>query len=77
MAWPMGKGVRPVLSIQLCVREAWLGSPGVLLRTQAVHSEGGIWDYSQSLKGFTSTINMNSGKVNGDKIEGGGLHILT
>lgn len=40
MAWPMGKGVRPVLSIQLCVKEAWLASLGVLLRTQAVHSKG-------------------------------------
>lgn len=75
MAWPMGKGVRPVLSIRLCVREAWLGSLGVLLRTQAVYSMGGIWDHSQSLKGFASAINMNSVKVNGDKIEGGGSSI--
>lgn len=75
MAWPMGKGVRPVLSIQLCVREAWLGSLKVLLRTQAVHSTGRIWDHIYLLKGFASAINMNSVKVDGDKNEGGGSSI--
>ncbi len=37
-----------------------------------MHSTGGIWDHSQSFKGFASAICKNSVKVNGDKIEGGG-----